>query len=568
MSAPGTTTIAYRAVIGNRSLRRVLFAFFLFNAEEFAVWIAVLIYAYQQGGTTAAGIVAIAQLIPAALLAPLGATMGDRMRRDRALGLGYAAQAAANALLAVALWGGPPLVAYAAAIVASCTITLTRPVHNAIVPMLADTPQELTAANSLSGTVEGLGVLVGPVLNSVLIAISGPAAVAAAFAGVAALAGALTLGLRLTETRPSRRGAADADGPLRAAVEGFRELRREPGATLLATLGGAQYFVIGVLDVFYAALAVEVLHMGEGVAGLLASAAGLGGLLGAAATALLVGRRRMTPAIEGGLVVMGLGLAAIPVWPRFAVTFALIAVAGAGRTFFDVAARTLLQRSVKDEAIARIFGLQEGLIMVFLAVGSATAPVMAAVLGIGWAFVACGLTVPLAGVASLATMRAIDRRAVVPDAARLRLLRAIPIFALLPEYELEQVSWNLVPTSTRAGDVIIREGDEGDRFYLLVEGEAVVESKGREIVRRHLGDYFGEIALLRNVPRTATVRAVTDVEMLTLDREQFLAAVTGSWSDVSVANEEIDRRLSELDIGGADDLGGDPGPSHNRNDPD
>lgn len=560
MSVLRTTAVAYRAAAGNRSLRRVVLAFFLFNAEEFAVWIAVLIYAYQQGGTTAAGVVAIAQLVPAALLAPLGATLGDRMRRDRALGLGYAAQAAATAVLAAALWSEPPLVVYAAAIVVSCTITLTRPVHNAIVPMLADTPQELTAANSLSGTMEGLGVMIGPALCSLLIAVSGSAAVAAACAILAALAGALTLRLRLGDVGTSQGEAADPKGFLRAAVEGFRELRREPGASLLATLSGAQYFVLGVLDVFYAALAVEVLHMGEDAAGLLASAAGVGGLLGAAATVLLVGRRRMTPAVEGGLVVMGLGLAAIPVWPRFASTFALIVVAGAGRSFFDIAARTLLQRSVKDDAIARVFGLQEGLSMLFLAVGSATAPAMAAVLGIRWAFAVCGLLLPLGGLASAATLRAIDRRAVLPDATRLRLLRAIPIFALLPEYELEQVSWHLVPASARAGEAIIREGDRGDRLYLLVEGEAVVESRGREVVRRGHGDYFGEIALLRDVPGTATVRAVTDVEMLALDREHFLAAVTGSWSNVDVANEEINRRLSELD----DEA---PGPSQNRNNP-
>lgn len=560
MSGPRTTVVAFRAAGRNGSVRRVLLAFFLFNAEEYAVWIAVLIYAYQQGGTTAAGALAIAQLVPAALLAPLGATLGDRIRRDRALGIGYAAQAVATALLAAALWSGPPLLVYAVAIVAACAITLTRPVHNAIVPMLADTPQELTAANSLSGTVEGLGVMIGPALSSLLIAAAGPGAAVAACAVLAALAGALTLRLRLDGAGPNHGDDGRPEGPLRAAAEGFRELRREPGATLLATLGGAQYFVLGVLDVFYAALAVEVLHRGEDAAALLASAAGIGGLLGASATVLLVGRRRLTPAVEGGLVVMGLGLAAVPVWPTFASTFALIVVAGAGRSFFDVAARTLLQRSVKDEAIARVFGLQEGLIMLSLAAGSVTAPLMAAVLGIRWAFVACGLLLPLGGLASVATLRAIDRRSAVPDEARLRLLRAISIFALLPEYELEQIAWQLLPASARAGEVIIREGDPGDRFYVLVEGEAVVESKGREVVRRGRGDYFGEIALLRDVPRTATVRALSDVELFALDREHFLAAATGSWSGTGAANEEIDRRLSEL----ADEA---PGPPQNRNNP-
>ena len=121
---------ALRAVVGNGSIRRALLAFFLFNAQEYAVWIAVIVFAFERGGVTAAGTVLVVQLVPAALVAPFTAMIGDRMRRDRALGIGYATQAIANAVLAIALWKAPAFVAYGAAVVSNCAITLTRPVQS------------------------------------------------------------------------------------------------------------------------------------------------------------------------------------------------------------------------------------------------------------------------------------------------------------------------------------------------------------------------------------------------------------------------------------------------------
>jgi MFS family permease len=185
------TADVYRGLSANRSLRRALIAFLLFNAQEYAIWIAIALYAFEQGGTTTAGIVVTAQLVPAAIVAPFGSVVGDRMRRDRALALGYGVQAVAAGACALALWLAPPLVVYAAAISSSCAITLTRPVHNAILPDLARSPEELTASNSVSATVEGIGIMLGPIVNSVLIVHGGPAVVCAAFAGLMALAAAL-----------------------------------------------------------------------------------------------------------------------------------------------------------------------------------------------------------------------------------------------------------------------------------------------------------------------------------------------------------------------------------------
>ncbi|HEX6230092.1 MAG TPA: MFS transporter [Actinomycetota bacterium] len=545
MASAASTARAYREVLGSGSLRRAMAAFLAFNAQEYAIWIAVTLYAYDRGGPTTAGIVAIVQLVPAAVVAPVGSVLGDRMRRDRALALGYLVQAGAAGALAFALWTAPPLLVYGAAVLSSCTITLTRPVHYAVLPELSETPEQLTASNSVSSTVEGVGIFLGPVMNSVLIALEGPGAVCAAFALLMVLAGVATARLRLLGVTEDA-GEVEVEGLLEGAAAGMRELRGDPAAAVLTTLGGAQFFLLGMLDIFYAMLAIDVLGIGEEGAGVLAAAVGVGWLVGAAGTAILVGRRRLVTPIELAIGATGGATAAIALVGTVGPVLALLAVAGAAQSFFAVAARTLLQRSVRDELLARVFGLQEGLMMLGLAGGAAAAPVLVGLFGRAGAFVAAGALFVVVGAVGFPSLLALDRRSVVPDAARLDLVRSIAMFEALPQHQLEPLVLALAPIRAGDGDVIIREEDVGDRFYLVADGEAVVSHGGRDLARLGPGDHFGEIALLRDVPRTATVRAAGDVELLALHRTEFLAAVRGSRAGAEAADAEVERRLAGL----------------------
>jgi MFS family permease len=474
------------------------------------------------------------------------------MRRDRALVTGYAIQAAANGACAVALWTAPPAVVYVFAVIAACAITLTRPVHHALLPELAETPDELTAANSISSSVEGLGMLVGPILAAVILAAGGAGAVLAAFAVTSALGAFAASRLRLVQVtiRDLDADVAPRAALVRDAVDGLRALRREPGGPSLALLGASQFFVLGALDVFYALLAIDILGSGEQAAGLLASAVGVGGLVGAAATAALVGRRRLAGPILVGLAVTGSALAAVAGATGMAVALVLLAACGAGRTFFDVAARTLLQRTVRDDVLARVFGLQEGLIMVVTALGSAAVPLLVLAIGERWAFVVAGAVLPVFGVVLLGKLRAADARADVPDPARVALLSNIDIFAPLAQPVLERLARELRPRHVAAGEAVIVEGELGDRFYVLVEGDAVVSRGGHEVARVGPGAYVGEIALLRDVPRTASVVATSPLALLSLERGEFLAAVAGHRPSTKVADEEVARRLARLgDVG-------------------
>jgi MFS family permease len=546
LSAVATARV-YAAAARNRSLLRVLAAYLCFTAAEYGVWIAVTLYAYARGGPTTAGLVLIAQLIPAAMVAPIASVLGDRLRRDRALQLGYALQALAYLGCGLALWFAPAIVVYGAAVLATSAVTLTRPVHNAILPELAETPEELTAANSLSGAFEGLGVLIGPVTTSALVAVSGPALAVTAFAGTVLAAALLTTRLGMHAGRSSPSDDASPDRVVRAAAEGLRELRADRAAAALTLLGGLQYVLVGMLDVFFPVLAIDVLLRGEETAGLLSASVGVGGLIGAAVTAVLVGRSRLAEPIELALGATGGAVVAIAATGAFGPVVLLLVVAGAGRSFFDVAVRTLLQRSVRDEILARVFGLQEGVSMLGLAIGAAAVPIFISLFGISGAFVAAGLVLPATGLLLFGTLRLLDRRAVLPDLARVALLRAIPLFQPLSQPAFELLVNRLVPLEAAGGDVLIREGDAGDRFYVIESGEAVVTVGGRELARLGPGDHFGEIALLRDVPRTASVTAAGAVRSLALEREDFLAAVTGSRPSAEAAHALVDRRLAEQD---------------------
>ncbi len=540
---------AYRAVGGSRSMRRALVAFLLFSAQEYAIWIAVTLFAFARGGATAAGIVCVAMLLPAALFAPVASVLGDRLPRERSLWIGYAVQAVTAGMLALALWLAPAPVAYLAAIVSACSVTLTRPIHNAILPELANSPEQLTAANSVSTTMDGLGLILGPIVNSVVIALAGPAAVCAISACAMVAAALLVRRLRLHPL-----GGADDVAPPPIGVESLArdlgeagaELRRDVPAGALTLVGGGQYFVVGLLDVLYAVLAVDVLGVGEQGAGLLAASVGVGGLIGAGATAVLVGRTRLTTPIELAVGVMAGAMAAVALVSVLGQIMLLLAAVGAARAFFDVAARTLLQRSVRDDVLSRVFGMQEALMMGALAAGSAAAPILVELLGNEGAFIAAGVLAVLAGVCVLPALRILDRRALVPEATRIALLRSIPMFEFLSQPRLESVARSLVPAHVPAGAHVIREGERGDRFYIVATGELVVRSRGHDIAHHGRGDYVGEIALLRDVPRTADVVATTDADLFALDRDDFLSAVTGHTRAIGIADAETDRRLEQL----------------------
>jgi CRP-like cAMP-binding protein len=529
------------AVFRNRDLRRVELAFVGFNSAEWGVWIAMLVYAYEQGGATTAGIVAAIQLVPAGLAAPFGSVLADRYPPVRVLVFGYVAQAASMGATAIVLLvADMPYLAYALAAVAATAVTITRPTQSALTPALARSPDELTATNVVSGWIESLSVLLAPALAGVILGFSGPGTVFAVMALVALASGVLVSGVH----GPAALVADDAR-PLAEITAGFQVLKDEPGPRLLVGLLAAQFVAIGALDVLYVVLAIGVLDLGQSGAGYLNAAFGAGGVLGIGATVVLVGRPRLLGPLVAGVAAWCAALAILGAWPTKLSAFVLFAAAGAARSLVDVAGRTLLQRTAQPEVLARVFGVLEGLTMAALAIGSLLTPALVAIAGAKAALLGLAVLLPVALAAFGRQLRDVDRHANVP-VVEISLLRRIPIFSPLGAPELEALARSLEPVEAPTGAAVVREGEPGGLFYAIADGELEVTQKGLSLRRLGRGDVFGEIALLHEIPRTATVTALSPAHLYSLEKEPFLAAVTGHPQSTREATTLVRDRLETL----------------------
>jgi MFS family permease len=281
--------------------------------------------------------------------------------------------------------------------------------------------------------------------------------------------------------------------------------------------------------------AFRVLHSGAGAVGYMTAAIGVGGLVGAFGALALVRRRLATP-FGLALVVWGLPIALVAPRPYLAVALVLLALVGAANSVEDIAGFTLLQRVVPDELLTRVLGVVWGLAMGALALGSITAPAVVNAIGPRPALVVVGAILPVLTLVTWRGLVDIDRSVAAP-AEELAVIEGVPMFAPLSIAAKEHLAATLTPVSVQAGDVVIRAGDVGDRFYIVRRGDLEVVAPGVHTTASD-GDYFGEIALIRDVPRTATVTALADSQLYAMDRNDFLAAVT-SHSGVQAAGELV-----------------------------
>ncbi len=495
---------AFRSLAGNRALVRVLAGYALFILTEYAVWIAMLVFAYGHGGATIAGLVALAQLVPAAVLAPVVTAVADRRSPVVLLVGGYLVQAAAMAATAVAVIAGAPVAAYAAAVVAASAVTTTRPAQSTLIPSAATTPDQLTAANVVVAWLEAAGIAAAGLLAGVLISVGGVASVFAVCAGLGVVAALLVCRLRV----PALASHDERAPAVRAELgEGLRLAARRPRLRLMLALLTAEATVVGALDLLLVILAIGVLGRSQAWAGYLNSVYGIGAMLAATVSAMLVGRRLGVPILGAALVLSG-ALAALAFGLGLAGTVVLLAVVGASQTLLDVASRTLLQRSVPAHLIGRVFGVLEGLTMAGLALGALLVPVL---IHLG---------------SSRLALLGLDTQAPVP-VVEIALLRSLPLFAELPAPAIEGLAASLTAMDVPAGAVLIRQGEVGDVYYAIAAGELDTLQDGHFLRRCGRGDGVGEIALLSAIPRTATVIAHTAATVYALNREPFLTAVLG-----------------------------------------
>lgn len=541
---------AFRDVVRNESLRRLELAWAASVIGQWAYLVAVSVYAYEIGGEAAVGLIFFLRLVPAALLAPFTGLLADRYRRDLVLLGSLLARAVLIGAAAVGVFlDVDPAFVYALAIGAAIATTPFRPAQAAMTPALAQSPRELTAANAVASTIESLAVFVGPAIAGLLLGVTSIETVFLVNVGLVLLSGLFVV--RLPASRPRREHETEASTVASEVLMGFRTIGREPSLRLLIGLFTAQTFVAGALAVYVVVVAIELLELGDAGVGYLNSALGAGAIVGGVLALTLTGARRLSPAFMFGVVLWGAPLILLGIVPTTAAALLLLALIGLGNSFVDVATFTLVQRAVPDHILARVFGVIQMLWFAAVGFGAIAAPPLIDWLGLEGALIATGAALVGLVLVLWPAVAKIDARAVAPEVEELRILTSVPIFAPLPGMTLEHLAGRLVPLRLDPDTVIVREGDAGDRFYMVVEGVVEVSEYGRPIAELGAGGYFGEIALIRDVARTATVSAKTPVVLYALDREDFLAAVTSHEPSAEAAEEVVSARLAGIPIAGA-----------------
>jgi hypothetical protein len=522
-------------------MRRLLSASFAWSAGDAAYLVGLLVWSYQFAGAGAVALVAVVRTVPSVFLAPAMAALAADRPVDRNLRWTLAVRVAAVAALGgVLLVDGPVVVALVLAGVDSIAATFLRPLRAAALPAVARTPEELVAGNVGLTTGDSLAGLIGPLLAGIALTLGGPAATFAPGLALLVVAWLATLALHAASPAvPQRPGVDHAPRPDRFAT--LRWLASHPAGPIVATFT-VQRLGRGALTVLVVAAAIELLGLGDAGVGILTAAVGFGGLVGSAAGVALVGRERLAPAFLAGLVVWAVGIGVVGLVPVVGVALLALVVAGSGRVLIDVAGTTLLQRTVPNAMRTPVLGIQEGLVTASLALGSIGASLLVHAVGVAVACVVTALVVGLAALAFGAGIRRADASAVVP-AHESTLLRGVPMFEPLPLATIEELAGGLTWSTAAAGEVILERGEAGHRFYVVDRGEVVVQVPGQPDRRLVRGEGFGEIALLRDVPRTATVRALGEVRLAGIDRERFLAAVTGDRRSLVAADTVVAEHL-------------------------
>jgi MFS family permease len=541
---------AFRAVFGNANIRRLQLAWATSILGSYGYIVAVSVFAFKAGGASAVGLIYLLRMLPSAFIAPFAGLLADRYPRERVLLVTGAARAALIGVSgAVVFLHGDPWIVYALSIATAIAQTPIRSAQAALTPSLCSSPTELTATNAVTSTIESIASFVGPAIAGLLLGVASTGLVFVLIGALGAMSVFFTALLRIPAREAPKRELS-ASTIVSESLAGFRAIGREPPVRVMVGLLGAQTFVAGVVAVYTVVLAIQVLGLGQAGVGYLDAAFGVGAILGGVVAFGLTGARRLSPWFLTGITLWGAPLVIIAVWSHTAVALIMVAVMGLGNTVVDVAGFTLVQRAVPDDVLARVFGVIQLIWLSAIGIGAVVAPPLISWLGFRDALIATG--VGLVGLVALfaARVAAIDSAARAPDEGELRLLGGIPIFTPLAGATLEHLAGRLVPLVVEPGTEVVQQGAAGDRFYIIAEGELDVSADGRQLSSLGPGGYFGEIALLRDVPRTASVIARTRSVLYALDRDDFLSTVTGYAPSEEAAEHVVSVRLAALPTAG------------------
>lgn len=534
VSAVGRRFDAVVRVMCQRDLRRLQLgwtAFFLVDAMSM---VALSVWAFDRGGASAVGLLGVARLLPGAIALPFGAWAADRFSRRLVVTAVFVAISVTHAAIAIALASdAPAVVVYGLVAVSSVAATPYRSAHLALAPLVARAPSELVAMNVTAGTLEGLATFAGPALAALLLFRTDPWCVVVTASGAAAAGCIAVSGIRV-DVDPSKSVRRTRQRSLDALIGGVTELRENTDTAVVVGCFVAQLLVRGFLTVLLVSVSFDLLALGRSGVGWLAAIIGIGGIAGGFYGVVLTRRRQLGRPFAVALSLWGFPIALIGLVPNTAAVAVALLTIGVGNAILDVSGFTLIQRLASDRSLGRVFGVLFTFGTALGGLGALTAPVLVSALGLRPVLVLVGAVLPALALVLLPRFRAIDEHS-EPLPELLSLFSNIALFAPLPPTTIEKVAARCSTVDVPAGSVIISEGDNGDRFYAIVRGQ--VEVRRGAIATRTLGpgDHFGEIALLRDINRTATVVALSDVHLATLDTNQFLDSLASSEAAYGIA---------------------------------
>ncbi|HEY5143123.1 MAG TPA: cyclic nucleotide-binding domain-containing protein [Solirubrobacteraceae bacterium] len=531
---------AVRPALSTSTLRRVQLGV---GANSLASWglnVALGIYAFDVGGAAAVGTAALARMIPAGLAAPLAGLAADRWSRRDVLLVAGILGGISLALIAGAVRAGLPFaVVLVLAAAFTALTTVQHPALAALLPDLAQTPLQLAAANSVANGVENVAYLVGSLVAGLVYAAAGAAAAFVLIALVALVAALAWAGVARDPVPDHRLAAAEA--PLHELTLGLRAVLAEPPLRVLVGTMSLATLVEGAVDVLLVVTALSLLDMGSSGVGTLNACWGLGGVLGGAAALSLLGVGRVSAGIVLGGLAAGIPLIVIGIAPGVAVAATMLAIVGVGYSLIEIAGHTLVQRLTSDEVLGRAFAVLESSYWVTTGVGAMLCPLLISLVGARGALIVVGLCLPATVALRRHALTVFEDAAPVPE-QEFAMLRRLALFAPVPLATVENLSRRVERLPVAGGDVLFRAGDDGDRFYVVASGELLVTRDGIEISRAAPGGFVGEIALLRDVPRTATVTVAESGVLFALEREDFIGTITGNVRSSQAADAVITAR--------------------------
>ncbi len=555
---------ALARVFDNPSLRRLNIALGGSVIGDWAFGVAMSVYVYQRGGAATLGIYGVVRFVTMALLSPFIAVLADRLDRRRVMLASDLIRAGLITIsTVVVVAGGPSLVVYALALLSSIVGLSFRPAQCAMLPSLARSPGELTAANVASSTINSVGYFVGPLLAGVLLAVTSLSVVFAVNVVSFLWSAFMIAGLRpatVAETETAIETDAEAgpaiDEPAESEPaapvskesmfagvgEGFKAILGSRDLRLIVALYVVQTVIAGASLVFEVAIAFDLLGLAESGVGIISAALGVGGLIGGVVALVLSVRGKLARDFGLGVVLWGAPLLLVAAFPSLWAALLAMGLIGLGNSVVDVNAETIVQRLVPDEVLGRVFGALDAAAIGGMAIGAGLMPILISTIGLRAGLVAIGVGTGALVLVSIGGLVRIDRVALAPEG--LELLRGVPMLALLPDNVLELLARRSERVAVAAGDVIIEVGEHGDRFYVIEAGEVMVSRLDAPVNHLVAGDSFGEIALLRNVTRMATVTASTPVVLRAIDRRHFIPAVTGHSDAFEQAELVVGRYLN------------------------